>query len=86
MTGPPGKPGFREIYRQQYRQVSKSRTGRVFAVITPLVLLAVAVLALHAPAQPTVLIVLGALAVICFATAVVLSRRQRRGPDGSDRR
>jgi hypothetical protein len=45
MSQSPERPRFSEIYRQQYRQVSSSKTSRAFRWITPVVLLAVAAMA-----------------------------------------
>ena len=81
MSQSPERPRFSEIYRQQYRQVSSSKTSRAFRWITPVVLLAVAVLAAvlghgHSTVLP---IILGAGAVVLLVVLIVLMRRQRRG-------
>lgn len=72
---PPARPSFRQIYRQQYRQVSSSRASRVSRMAFPLVFLVVAVLAHH---RPVVSIVLGALAVLLLAVVIIWSRGERR--------
>jgi amino acid permease len=75
MSESSGKPGFRQVYRQQYREISSSKPSRALRFITPVVVLVVAIFGFH---SAVVSIALGALAVILFAVAVVLSRRQRR--------
>ena len=44
MSEPAGKPRLSEIYREQYREVSASKTSRAFRWITPVGLLVVAAL------------------------------------------
>jgi VIT1/CCC1 family predicted Fe2+/Mn2+ transporter len=75
MPASPERPSFRRIYREQYRKDSASTTTRVFQFITPAVLLVVAIFFRH---SSVALIVFGVLAVLCFAVAIALSRRQRR--------
>jgi len=72
---PPARPSFRQIYRQQYRQVSSSRASRVSRMTLPFVFLVVAVLAHH---RPVVSIVLGALAILLLAVVIIWGRRERR--------
>jgi Flp pilus assembly protein TadB len=74
MSVPPEKPSFGQIYRQQYRQVSSSRTPRAFRIITPVVLLVAAVFLYH---SPVIAIVLGALAVLSLAAVIIWSRKQQ---------
>jgi Flp pilus assembly protein TadB len=71
---------FRETYRQQYRQISASRTSRAFRIITPAVFLAVAVLTRLTHHSPVIAIVLAALAAVLLAVTIGLTRRQRRNP------
>ena len=71
------RPSFRDVYREQYREISSSKTSRAFRIVAPVVLLIGALIALRASVVFT--IVLAALAVVCFVAALVLSRRQRRG-------
>jgi Flp pilus assembly protein TadB len=75
MSASPEKPSFRQIYREQYQKDSASKTTRAFQFITPAVFLIVALFSRH---SPVVLIILGVLAALLIAGAIVWSRRQRR--------
>ena len=73
--GATGGSGFKDIYREQYRQVSTSRTSQVFRFVGPVIAIAVVLLSRH---NAVLQIVFGALAVLLFVGGIVLSRRQRR--------
>jgi Flp pilus assembly protein TadB len=74
MSKSSGRPDFEQIYRQQYRQVSASRTSRAFRIIFPLILL-IGVIFAH---SLVVSIILGALAVVLLTAAIIWTRKQRR--------
>lgn len=74
MSEQPGKPTLGQVYRQQYQQVSSSKTSRAFRIISPLVLLICAIFLRHSPA---VAIILGSAAFIILAVAIIWSRRQQ---------
>jgi Flp pilus assembly protein TadB len=74
MSEPASRPTFGQIYRQQYRQVSSSRTSRVFRFISPVVLVVCAVLLRH---STMVAIILGGLAVLTMAGVLIWARNQR---------
>jgi drug/metabolite transporter (DMT)-like permease len=76
MPEPSGRPTFGQIYRQQYRQVSSSRTSKAFRFITPLVLLIGAVVFRH---SVTVAIIMGGLAILILAGVVIWSRIHHQG-------
>lgn len=76
MSEPPSRPTFGQIYRQQYRQVSSSRTSRAFRIISPVVLLVCAVFLRH---SPVVSITLGGVAVLLIAGVIVWNRMHRDG-------
>jgi hypothetical protein len=76
MSQPSGRPTFGQIYRQQYRQVSSSRTSKAFRFITPLVLLIGAVVFRH---SVMVAIIMGALAILILAGVVIWSRIHHQG-------
>jgi hypothetical protein len=76
MSEPSGRPTFGQIYRQQYRQVSSSRTSKAFRFITPLVLLIGAVVFRH---SVMVAIIMGALAILILAGVVIWSRIHHQG-------
>jgi hypothetical protein len=76
MSEPSGRPTFGQIYRQQYRQVSSSRTSKAFRFITPLVLLIGAVLFRHSVVAP---IIMGGLAILILAGVVIWSRIHHQG-------
>lgn len=67
----PKSPSFRHIYQDQYREVSSNNTSRAFRIITPVVLIVVAIFARH---SAVISIVLGALALLLIAGAVICSR------------
>ena len=75
MSESPEKPSFRQIYREQYRKDSASKTTKAFQFITPVVFL---IVALFFRRSSVALIILGVLAVLLIAGAIVWSRRQRR--------
>jgi chromate transport protein ChrA len=75
MSESPEKPSFRQIYREQYRKDSASKTTKAFQFITPAVFLIVALFSRH---SSVVLIILCVLTVLLIAGAIVWSRRQRR--------
>jgi Zn-dependent protease len=78
MTGPVHRSRFSETYRQQYRQISGSKTSKVFRWITPLVLIAAAILGRTLSHGHSVLsVVLGVAAVVLIVVALVLGRRER---------
>jgi hypothetical protein len=64
MSEPSSRPTFGQIYREQYRQVSSSRTSKAFRFITPLVLLIGAVMFRH---SVMVAIIMGGLAILILA-------------------
>jgi hypothetical protein len=72
MSAPPEKPRFWQIYREEYRKVSASAATRAFRIITPAVLLIVAIASRH---SSVILIVLGVLAGLLVAGAVIWGRR-----------
>jgi hypothetical protein len=76
MSEPSSRPTFGQIYRQQYRQVSSSRTSKAFRFITPVTLAISAVLFRHTAVAP---VILGALAVLLLAGLVIWSRIHHRG-------
>jgi hypothetical protein len=76
MSEPSGRPTFGQIYRQQYRQVSSSRTSKAFRFITPLVLLIGAVLFRHSVVAA---IIMGGLAILILAGVVIWSRIHHQG-------
>jgi hypothetical protein len=76
MSEPSGRPTFGQIYRQQYRQVSSSRTSKAFRFITPLVLLIGAVVFRH---SVMVAIIMGGLAILILAGVVIWSRIHHQG-------
>jgi Flp pilus assembly protein TadB len=76
MSEPPSRPTFGQIYQQQYRQVSSSKTSRAFQIISPVVLLICAVFLRH---SPVVSITLGGVAVLLIAGVIVWSRTHRHG-------
>jgi tellurite resistance protein TehA-like permease len=79
MSEPAGKPRLSEIYREQYREVSASKTSRAFRWITPVGLLVVAALGviLGRGAHDILSIILGGGALVIFAVLIVIMRRQR---------
>jgi hypothetical protein len=79
MSGSPEKPRLSEIYHEQYREISASKTSRAFRWINPIVLLAVAVLAvvLGRGGHAILTIALGTVAVALLVATVVLTLRQR---------
>jgi hypothetical protein len=76
MSEPSGRPTFGQIYRQQYRQVSSSRTSKALRFITPLVLLIGAVVFRH---SVMVAIIMGGLAILILAGVVIWSRIHHQG-------
>lgn len=76
MSEPSSRPTFGQIYRQQYRQVSSSRTSKAFRFITPLVLLIGAVVFRH---SVMVAIIMGGLAILILAGVVIWSRIHHQG-------
>lgn len=81
MPEPAGRPRFSETYRQQYRQISGSKTSKAFQWITPLVLLVAAILGVTLSHGHSVLpIILGAAAILLFVATFVLARRERTRP------
>jgi hypothetical protein len=76
MSEPSGRPTFGQIYREQYRQVSSSRTSKAFRFITPLVLLIGAVVFRH---SVMVAIIMGGLAILILAGVVIWSRIHHQG-------
>jgi hypothetical protein len=76
MSEPSGRPTFGQIYREQYRQVSSSRTSKAFRVITPLVLLIGAVVFRR---SVMVAIIMGGLAILILAGVVIWSRIHHQG-------
>jgi O-antigen/teichoic acid export membrane protein len=76
MSEPSSRPTFGQIYRQQYRQVSSSRTSKALRFISPLVLAICAVLLRHTAVAA---VILGALAVLLLAGLVIWGRIHRRG-------
>jgi hypothetical protein len=76
MSEPSGRPTFGQIYRQQYRQVSSSRTSKAFRFITPLVLLIGAVVFRH---SVMVAIIMGGLAILILAGVVIWSCIHHQG-------
>ena len=79
MSEPAGKPSFSEIYHEQYREISASKTGRAFRWIRPIVFLVIAVLAvvLGRGGHEILSIILGVAAVVVFVVLIVVMRRQR---------
>ena len=76
MSEPSGRPTFGQIYRQQYRQVSSSRTSKALRFITPLILLIGAVVFRH---SVMVAIIMGGLAILILAGVVIWSRIHHQG-------
>lgn len=79
MSEPAGKPSFSEIYHEQYREISASKTSRAFRWIRPIVFLIIAVLAvvLGRAGHEILSIILGGAAVVLFVALIVVIRRQR---------
>jgi hypothetical protein len=79
MSDSAGKSNFRDVYREQYQEVSASKTSRVFSWIRPVALLVVAVLAVYLGhgGRDVLSICLGAAAVVLFVVLIVLMRRKR---------
>ena len=77
MTEPAGRARFWQIYRQQYWQVTSSKTGKALQIIRPVSLvIAVALF----PRWPVASIILGSLAVLLIAGSIIWSREQRHQP------
>jgi glucose uptake protein GlcU len=79
MSESPERPRWSDIYREQYREISASKTKRAFRWITPIALLVVAVLAVvlgHGD-HAFLTVILGAVAVVLLVATVVLTLRQR---------
>ena len=76
MSEPSSRPTFGQIYREQYRQVSSSRTSKAFRFVTPLVLLIGAVVFRH---SVMVAIIMGGLAILILAGVVIWSRIHHQG-------
>jgi hypothetical protein len=76
MSEPSSRPTFGQIYREQYRQVSSSRTSKAFRFVTPLVLLIGAVVFRH---SVMVAIIMGGLAILILAGVVIWSRIRHQG-------
>jgi hypothetical protein len=76
MSEPSSRPTFGQIYRDQYRQVSSSRTSKAFRFITPLVLLIGAAVFRH---SVMVAIIMGGLAILILAGVVIWSRTHHQG-------
>ncbi len=74
MSEPSSRPSFGQIYREQYRQVSSSRTSKAFRFISPVVLVICAVLFRH---STVVAIILGGLAVLALVGVLIWARNQR---------
>jgi glucose uptake protein GlcU len=74
MPEQPGKPTLGQVYRQQYQEVSSSKTSRAFRIISPLFLLICAIFLRHWRLAP---IILGAAAVLIFAVAIILTLKRR---------
>lgn len=79
MPKPLPRPTFGQIYRQQYRQASSGKTSRAFRIISPVVLLIVAVF-VH---SLVVSIILGGLAVLLLTVAVIWTVNQRHRAVGA---
>jgi Flp pilus assembly protein TadB len=79
MSEPAGKSRFSEIYDEQYREISASRTSRAFRWIRPIGFLVVAVLAvvLGRGGHEILSIILGVAVVVLFLVLIVVMRRQR---------
>lgn len=77
MTEPAGRIRFWPSYRQQYRQVSASKTGKAWPIIRPVSLVIAVTLF---PRWPVVSIILGGLAVLLIAGSIIWSRKQRHPP------
>jgi hypothetical protein len=82
MSSSPGRPGFWQIYREQYRKDSASTATRVGQLTSPVGLLIGAVLV--AGRSVGIAVFLGVLAVVLFGGLVVLDRRRRRRAAPSD--
>jgi hypothetical protein len=76
MSEPSSRPTFGQIYREQYRQVSSSRTSKAFRFITPLVLLIGTVMFRH---SVMVAIIMGGLAILILAGVGIWSRTHHQG-------
>jgi hypothetical protein len=76
MPESPSRPTFGQIYREQYRQVSSSRTSKAFRFITPVVLLIGAVVFRHSVVAA---IIMGGLAILILAGVVIWTRTHRQG-------
>jgi hypothetical protein len=82
MSSSPGRPGFWQIYREQYRKDSASTVTRVGQLTSPIGLLIAAVLV--AGRSAGIAVFLGVLAVVLFGGLLALERRRQRraGPNG----
>jgi hypothetical protein len=72
----PNRPTFGQIYREQYRQVSSSRTSKAFRFITPVVLLIGAVVFRHSVVAA---IIMGGLAILILAGVLIWTRIHHQG-------
>ncbi len=79
MSEPSSRPTFGQIYRQQYREVSSSRTSKAFRFIMLVTLVVCALLGVLFHHSPVIGIILGGLAIVLLAGTVIWSRMQRRG-------
>lgn len=80
MSEPAGKPHFREIYREQYREVSSSKTSRAFRWITPIGFAVIAVLEIvfgHGD-RHFISIILGTVAAMILVGVIMYAVRRRR--------
>jgi uncharacterized membrane protein len=82
MSSSPGRPGFWQIYREQYRKDSASTATRFGQLTSPVGLVIAAVLV--AGRSVGIAVFLGVLAVVLFGGLLALDRRRRHraGPDG----
>ncbi len=74
MSESSGKPTLGQVYRQQYEEVSSSKTSRAFRFISPLVLLIGAVFLRR---WPMASIIMGAAAIFILAVVVIWTLRRR---------
>jgi drug/metabolite transporter (DMT)-like permease len=76
MPESPSRPTFGQIYREQYRQVSSSRTSTAFRFITPVVLLIGAVVFRHSVVAAIIMV---GLAILILAGVVIWTRIHHQG-------
>jgi Flp pilus assembly protein TadB len=75
VSRPSQRQTFGEVYREQHREVTSSRTSKVFRVLTPLLFLAVAIGLITISSVGAV--VIAVVGVALLVAAILLGRRER---------